>query len=39
MGDPTGECGLSCIALIDTAADLEYASKSLQRAKRRPHQR
>ncbi len=38
IGDPTSEYGLSCIALIDTTADLEYASKSLQRTKRRPHQ-
>ncbi len=38
IGDPTGEYGLSCISLIDTAADLEYASTSLQRTKRRPHE-
>lgn len=38
MGDPTGEHGLSCIELIDTAADLDYAAKSL-RPRKRPHER
>ncbi len=39
MGDATEGYGLNCIELIDTAADLAYAAQSLQRAKRRPHQR
>ncbi len=39
LGDATEGYGLNCIELIDTAADLEYAAKSLQRTKRRPHQR
>ncbi len=39
IGDPTGEYGLNCIELIDTAADLEYAAKSLQRRRKRPHER
>src|SRR5689334_4640354 len=39
LGDVTEGYGLSCIELIDSAADLAYASQSLQRAKRRPHQR
>ena len=38
IGPATGQYGLSCIDLIDTAADLEFAAKSLQRS-RRPHDR
>jgi hypothetical protein len=38
-GDPTGAFGLTCIDLIDTAADLDYAAKALQGRKKRPHER
>ena len=38
-GDPTEGFGLTCIDLIDTAADLEAAAKALPGRKKRPHER
>jgi hypothetical protein len=38
IGPATGEYGLNCVDLIDTAADMEFAANSLRRSRRPRHQ-